>query len=479
MSCRTPRLDRPRRPSGAVAVAACIAAAAAAAAVPAGSARAETLIQAMVRAYQINPTLKAQRASLRATDEQISQAIANWRPNLSVSADAGRATSNTKLNNSRSWTNSARNPAGVGITLSQNLFRGGRNFHLYRKAKYTISAARARLDSVEQSTLLNTVTAYMNVVRDQAVLRLNINNETVLRRQLQATRDRFSVGEVTRTDVSQAEARLARARADRVGAEGNLRASQANYVNVVGAFPKQVSQPRVRVKLPSRMDAIIGSARKKNPTVVAAYYDELSARAEVRNIGGELLPSLNLNASAGRDFNSGSRDSISDSASVTATVTIPLYQSGAVTSRLRAAKQTVFQRRNDLVQAQRTAVESATSALASLQSARSQVIAFRTEVRANSIALEGVRQEARAGLRTVLDVLDAQQELLTSQVNLVRAQRDLVVAQYTLLSAVGRLTAKDLRLPVNGYDKTAYYRKIKHKVWGLGERVGARPRLRP
>lgn len=477
MSCRKQRLDAPRRPAGAIA-AACVAAGVATA-VPGTVAEAETLVQAMVRAYQVNPTLKAQRASLRATDEQISQAISNWRPNVSISADAGRTVTNNKLNNSPGWTNSGRSPAGVGVTLSQNLFRGGRNFHLYRKAKYTIQAARARLDTVEQSTLLNTVAAYMNVVRDQAVLRLNMNNENVLRRQLQATRDRFSVGEVTRTDVSQAEARLARARADRIGAEGTLRASQANYVNVVGAFPKQVSQPKATVKVPRGAQTIANAARKRNPTVVAAYYDELTARAEVRNVGGELLPSLNLNASAGRDFNSTARDSIRDSASVTATVTIPLYQSGAVTSRLRAAKQTVFQRRNDLIQAQRTAVEQATSAWASLESARSQVTAFQSEVRANSIALEGVRQEAQAGLRTVLDVLDAQQELLTSQVNLVRAQRDLVVAQYTLLSAVGRLTARDLGLPVRTYDKTAYYRKVKNKVWGLGERVGARPRLRP
>lgn len=477
MSCRISRLDASRRPVGTIA-AACVAAAATTA-VPGPVAQAETLIQAMVRAYQVNPTLKAQRASLRATDEQISQAISNWRPNLSVSADAGRTATNSKINNVGRWTNSARNPAGVSITLSQNLFRGGRNFYLYRKAKYTILAARARLDNVEQSTLLSTVTAYMNVVRDQAVLRLNINNENVLRRQLQATRDRFSVGEVTRTDVSQAEARLARARADRIGAEGTLRASQANYVNVIGAFPKQVSQPRTSVRVPRGAQVIVGEARKKNPTVVAAYYDELTARAEVRNIGGELLPSLNLNASAGRDFNATSRNSITDSATVTATVTIPLYQSGAVTSRLRAAKQTVFQRRNDLIQAQRTSVETATSALAQLESARSQVTAFQTEVKANSIALEGVRQEAKAGLRTVLDVLDAQQELLTSQVNLVRAQRDLVVARYTLLSAIGRLTARQLGLPVRNYDKTAYYRKVKNKVWGLGKSVGARPRLRP
>jgi outer membrane protein len=477
MSRRISRLDAARRTQG-TAIAVCVAAAVSAA-IPPSTARAETLIQAMVRAYQVNPTLKAQRASLRATDEQAAQAMSNWRPNLSISADAGRAVSNTKLNNFRRRINSARNPAGVGITLSQNVFRGGRNFYIYRQARYNILAARARLDNVEQQVLLSVVTAYMNVVRDQAVLRLNINNENVLRRQLQATRDRFSVGEVTRTDVSQAEARLAQARADRIGAEGTLRASQANYVNIVGAFPKRIRQPVVRVRLPRGATTIVAAARKANPTVVAAYYDELSAREQVRNVAGELLPSLNLNATAGRDFDATSRHSITDSATVTATVTIPLYQSGAVTSRLRAAKQTVFQRRNDLIQAQRTAVETATSALATLESARSQVTAFHSQVKANSIALEGVRQEAQAGLRTVLDVLNAQQELLTSQVNLVRAQRDLVVATYSLLSAVGRLTARRLHLPVRTYDATAHYKKVKNKVWGLGPSVGARPRLRP
>ena len=195
--------------------------------------RAETLAEAMARAYQYNPQLLAARSALRAVDEQAAQASANWRPGVTFSADAGLTAARTK--GARGGFQSAnRIPGGASLNVTQNLYRGGRNLHQWRRANYNISAQRARLAGVEQTVLLNAVRAYMNVVRDLAVVRLNRNNEQVLARQLQATRDRFSVGEVTRTDVSQAQARLARARAATIQAQGILQASRANYANVVG-----------------------------------------------------------------------------------------------------------------------------------------------------------------------------------------------------------------------------------------------------
>lgn len=442
------------------------------------SAQAETLKQALARAYMTNPQLRAARAALRAVNEQAAQAFSNWRPSVSISADAGRTASRAKNRGTGvGFRGDRRSPAGASVNLSQNLFRGGRNFYQWRQAKYNIFAQRARLANVEQTILVNVVTAYMNVFRDRAVLRLNKNNEKVLARQLRATRDRFNVGEVTRTDVSQAQARLAQAKANTIQAFGNLQASRANYVNIVGHLPTRLRSPRIRAILPKRGRTIVQRARRNNPLVVAALWDERSARAAVKIVRGELLPTVTINGQVQRRFDSAGRESTSDSASITANITIPLYQSGAVMSRMRAAKQTVFQRRSELRQAQRTAVENATRAWAALRTARSSVQAFVAGLRASRIALNGVRQEAAAGLRTVLDTLDAQQELLNAQVNLVRARRDLVVATYELMAAIGQMNAKRLRLKVKYYNKRKHYRKVRYKAFGFGKSTGSAPSL--
>ena len=436
---------------------------------PAPEARAETLAQTLARAYQNNPQLRASRAALRAVDEQASQAFANWRPSLSVSADAGYIASRS---NSSKNPDTSRNPAGAAFSITQNLYRGGRNLHQWQQANANISAQRARLANVEQNVLLNVVRAYTNVFRDRAVLRLNANNEQVLARQLQATQDRFSVGEVTRTDVSQAQARLAQAKAATIQAEGTLQASRANFVNVVGALPRELDAPRLRADLPRDPAEIAEQAKRANPIVVAAVWDERSARATVGLVRGELLPTVSINGQVQRRYNAQMPDSIGDSASITANIAIPLYRSGSVASRVRSAKQTVIRRLDELHQAQRTAIENAARADAALRTARSSVTAFTAQLEASRIALNGVRQEATAGLRTVLDTLDAQQELLNAQVNLVRARRDLAVATYELLAAIGRLNAQQLQLEVQPYDPEEHYRKVRHKAFGYGPPVG-------
>lgn len=436
---------------------------------PTTEAAAETLKQALVRAYNANPRLRAARATLRATDEQMAQAFANWRPTVRAIGQAGR-----RVSKSSPGTNLYTTPYSGRLTLDQPLFRGGSSFAQLRRARNNIRAQRARLIDTEQDVLLDAVTAYMNVFRDEAVLRLNINNQRVLRRQLRATRDRFEVGEVTRTDVAQAQARLARATADRIQSEGDLESSRANYKNVIGAVPVNVRRPQMPVRVPKSRGQLIRISRQSNPNVIAALFTEASARSDVANIRGELLPQISISGEASRSFDSSFRNTRSDAASVTAQVVIPLYQAGSVTSRLRAAKQTASQRRMELIQARRESIEAATRAWASLLTARSQVQAFESEVRANQIALEGVRQEARAGSRTVLDVLDAQQELLTSQVSLVRVQRDETVARHQVRAAMGRLTSVTLRLPVKAYDARQYYRDVRYKLWGLG-RSSTRP----
>ncbi|MGE0737334.1 MAG: TolC family outer membrane protein [Alphaproteobacteria bacterium] len=438
----------------------------------------EMLEDALAKAYATNPQIESARAKLRATDEQFPQALSNFRPTVELQANLGYEwqRSRTEIDNTPVYNRGENMPRGYSVQVNQPIFRGGRTIAQIRQANNNISAERARLVTTEQSVLLAGVVAYMNVVRDMALVRLNVSNQQVLRANLQATRDRFNVGEVTRTDVAQSEAQLARATAARVQAEGNLEVSRANYQNIVGELPPgNLTSPRRVLELPKTRAELVEIARTNNPNVIAALFGELSTRNQVDLIAGELLPSITVTGSVGRSYDSSFRGQRSDAASIVATLTMPLYEAGSITSRLRAAKQQVGQARYDLAQSRRAVIENAIRAWEVLVSARAQVVAFTQEVRANRIALEGVRQENRAGLRTVLDVLNAEQTLLNSNVNLVNAQRDREVAQYDLWSALGWLTAQQLGLKVALYDPKKHYNDVKWKPWGLGDPLPPAP----
>ncbi|MFO0988574.1 MAG: TolC family outer membrane protein [Alphaproteobacteria bacterium] len=437
-------------------------------------AAAETLTQALVLAYQSNPRILAARDLLRATDEQVAQAISLLRPSVTATFTGGLATNRTNVEDI-SRTGTRTRPASASLTLSQPIWRGGREYAEIQRAEAVIRGQRARLHATEQDVFFEVVTAYMNVVRDEAIVRLRTNNVGVLQRQLQAVRDRFNVGEVTRTDVAQAEAAVAGAEAQRTLAVGNLENSRANYTSLVGRPPSRLSEPQQPAFLPAAFGTALASAKSNNPAIIAATYDEFAARHSVRSITGELLPQINLNGSVVRNFDTSGPNIRSDSASLSVSVTVPLYESGSVYSRVRAAKQTVFQRGNDLAQSRRSVEEVATRAWQTLQAARASVRSFQAQSRANGVALEGVRQENQAGLRTVLDVLNAQQIMLDSQVSLVSARRDMIVASYQVAQAMGKLTAAELRLPVVVYDATAYYRAIKYLPIGTGPSTGAPP----
>ncbi len=441
-----------------------------------GPAHGQTLDDALVQAYHNNPTLLAQRAQVRAVDEQVPQALANWRPTVTFTAEAGKSLVETEAKSStvaatiRNTEN--RTPRTMELAISQPLFRGFRTEAETERAENRVLAERARLGVIEQTVLRDAVTAYLNVVREQAVLELNINNEQVLVRQLEATQDRFEVGEVTRTDVSQAEARLARANAERILAEGNLASSRATYQRVIGDLPGTLVAPRTpEDALPMTLEDAIAMAGESNPAVLAATYDEMAAVENVDLIEGELLPSVSLDGDLSRTQDVSSRATEIDTLSVTATLTVPLYQAGSVFSRVREAKQLASQRRVEIEQAVRDATELAIQAWEELTTARARVTSFEKEADSNAIALEGTEQEASAGLRTVLDILDAEQELLNSRVDLVRASRDEVAAAYRLLEAVGGLTARHLNLPVTYYDPTVYYDEVRDKFYGLGDDI--------
>ncbi len=432
----------------------------------AGDAAAETLVEAMAAAYRNNPTLLGQRAALRATDEQVPQALSGWRPTVTVTGEAGKADVETETAFFSS--EETRTPQTYTFTFSQPLFRGGRTVAEVQQAENLVLADRARLAEVEQDVLLDVTTAYMNVLRDQAVLDLAIRNEQRLRRQLEAAHDRFEVGEVTRTDVAQAQSRVSTAVADRIRAEGDLANARAAYLNVVGNLPGALSTPPALAGLPESEPESRQIAVEEHPTIQRAIYTERAASNDVAVVFGELLPTIDLDGELSRAEDTASRGSVTERAQITARLSVPLYQAGAVTARLRAAKETAGQRRLEIEQNRRAVLENVSRAWESLQTARAQIAAFGDAVRAAEIALDGVTQEAAVGARTTLDVLDAEQELFDAKVDLVRAERDEVVSSFALEAAIGRLTAARLRLPVKIYDERQHYEAVRNKLWGVG-----------
>lgn len=447
----------------------------AAASLLAAGANAQSIEETLASAYRTNPLLQAERARQRATDETIAQALSNWRPSVSVSSDIGRAkdwnaTTDT-VRKTVTETERLRSPATVSGVVRQPIYRGGRTIAETSRAENNIQRGRAQLQTVEQQVLLDAATAHLNLLRDTAVLDLNVNNEQVLTRQLAAARDRFQVGEVTRTDVAQAEARVARARADRIQAEGNLTSTRANYRRVVGEAPGAIQPARLPPNLPAT-EAMALSRVAENPNVVAAAFNEKAARDSVDVIAGELLPTVNLQSTVARAEETQTRGFDRDTASIQLTFAIPLYQQGLVEARVREAKQVAGQRRIEMEDARRRAQEDTTRAWEALNTARARINAIQAQIRAAEVALEGVIQESRVGSRTVLDVLDSEQELLNAKVQLVQSQRDEVVAAFQLTSATGQLTALKLGLPVEVYDPTVNYAETRGRWWGTSVNPG-------
>jgi outer membrane protein len=433
-----------------------------------GMALAEPLNQALAMAYASNPQLLEQRAYLRSVDQGVAQALAGWRPTLTVNADGSSVKRSDYDAQGVRQRDLWRQERSVGVTLTQPVFSGFRTVNSVDQAKHQVDAEREHLRSVEQSVLLAAVTAYLDVWRDLAVLELNINNEQVLQRQLEASRDRFAVGEITRTDVAQSEARLSRAKADRVTAEGNLQVSRATYQKVIGKSPEDISRVPPVDALPPDLPTLLREAVGGNPDFKTADYTVQAKDDAVGVVRGELLPSVNLSASAGRFNDQTYSDDQMNVYSVGATMTMPLYEAGGTYARLRAAKDQLAQSRKALERVQRQVVETATSSWESLTSARAQIVAYREEVRASEIALDGVRREAEVGSRTVLDVLDAEQELLDARVSLVKAERNQALASYQVVSAVGRLTAADMGLDAPLYDPKAHYDDAAGAWFGTG-----------
>jgi TolC family type I secretion outer membrane protein len=427
-------------------------------------ASAQTLEEALATAYVGNPTLQSARAQLRATDEQVPQALSNWRPTVQADGSIGPAWEDRPRLGSGSF------PVGTaGLSITQPLYRGGSSSAQLSQAENLVRAGRAQLAGIEQQVLLDSVTAYVDVLAAQALLQLNINNEQVLAEQLRATRERFDVGEVTKTDVSQAESRLAGATAGRIQAEGNLTSFRAIYRQQIGEMPGNLVVPKsLPSNLPANEQETVAQS-ENNPNLQTAVYAERAAEDGTDVIFGEMLPTVSLDGEVltQQDLSGNEFGTDQNSAQLLARITIPLYQAGSVSSRVRESKQTAAQRRRQVDEQRRLAEQQATTAWRALETAQAQIKSFQAQVEATKTALEGVEQEQSVGLRTVLDVLDAQQEVLNAQTSLVQSRRDEVVAAYTVLFAVGRLTAADLKLPAEQYNVDQHYNEVRGKWWGL------------
>ena len=438
--------------------------------VAAGSVSAQTLEEALAQAYASNPRLLSERAALRAVDEGVPLAKSGWRPTVQINGNVGARYQSNEAGSTGNVSSDTVKPASAALNLSQPIWRGGATAAETEAAEFRVLSGRANLIDSEQQVLVASATAYMNVVRDQSVVELNINNEQVLERQLQATRDRFEVGEVTRTDVSQAEARLAEAAASRIEVEGLLQLSRASYENLIGGMPGLLLFPDLTetIQLPPTDGAARSLALQRNPTIQRAGFSEKAALYDISAAGASLMPQVSIDGNLQRSWDPNSFFSESDNASLIANVTVPLYQSGAEYARVRELRQVAVQRRRTLDETRRTVIETVAGNWARLVTAQARIRAFESATRANEIALDGVQQEAAVGARTVLDVLDAEQELFEARVSLVRAQTNEVVAAFELLRVVGGMTARDLRLPTALYDPVEHYDEVRDKWIGFG-----------
>jgi outer membrane protein len=454
--------------------AACIAIAAAAP----RQAAAETIEAALARAYQNNPQLNAQRAIVRQSDEGVPQALSGYRPTISANASVQRQYTDTKetipptpslVPNGASFeAKGLTTPQSVGATVSQNLFNGEQTANKVRAAESRVSQARETLRMMEQSVLLEAATVYMDMSRDSANLGVQQNNVRVLQRTLTDTRNRFTAGQVTATDVAQSEAQLAAGEASLHGAESTLMTTRANYRRIIGVEPADLAPASAVDRLaPSTLNAAVAVGIEQNPSVTAALYGVDVAQLQVKIAEGALWPSLTGQYNVQYNLFPQITTPRTYTNTVGLNLSVPIYQGGAEYSAIRLDKETLDQNRLNVDQVRDQTRANVVQAWGQLQAAKAQIEAAERQNDAAERALTGVRNEAQAGQRTTQDVLNAEQALVNARQNLIVAQHDRVVASYALLSAVGRLSPRTLSLPVPIYDPIVHYQQVRDSWIGL------------
>ncbi len=433
------------------------------------AASAETLEDALASTYNNNPQILGERANLRAIDEGVPQALSGWRPTVTFNGAIGvEQSENTPPAPPSAPAHQAFQPHTYSLTLTQPVYNGGGTIAKTAQAEDLVQSERAHLTAVESAALFAAITSYFDVLQGQQVVALDKNNEQVLGRQLEATNDQFRVGQVTRTDVAQAESRLAAATATRHQDEGTLEVSRANYTRAVGHPPTDLVQPTVHPVIPATRDEALTLAATKNLSVISAQFSEDAARDNVAQVKAQLLPTVSVVGNVQRLQETQLNGRETTNRSVLAQLNMPLYEAGNIWSQSRQAVENVGKAQGTTDDTRRQAVQTATQAWETIQSVRASVTSLRSTINAAQIALEGVQQQQQVGARTVLDVLNAQQELFADQVSLVRAQHDLAIAEFNLAQQIGVLTAADLKLPVQYYDVQTHYRSVRNKVLGFG-----------
>ena len=429
----------------------------------ASSAQAQTFTEALSLAYQNNPELAAAQAKLRAVDTELSAAQSGWRPTAQASGETGFGDTHYK-----GTPDDSNNPSTVTGQISQPVFRGGRTLAATREAKSDIKADRARLHETEQTVLLNAASAYLKVLCDQQIVSLNHDNVAALDEQLTASQHRYKEGELTLTDVRQSELRLAGARADVLKAEATLEGDRATFVRLVGDYPANLAAPDLHLALPGSRDDFIKQAESGNTGVIAARYAEKAAMAGIDASRGSLLPeaSINGDVSHGWNQNNGISDTDVDQRKVVLAITIPLYDGGTNYAKMAAARETTTQRKFEYDNALRIAHEQAITVWANYQAAEAALKELALQVEAAQAAIKGVREESKVGTRTVLDVLDAEQELRNARINQVQAERDSKIASFQILEVAGGLTPQALALPGDNYDPQVHYDAVDRSWFG-------------
>lgn len=429
-------------------------------------AQAEDIFEVLAKTYTTNPTLQAERASLRAVDENVALAKSDYRPNVSLKGSY------------RDGENKIKKGVGTGgdydslngsANISQPVFSGFSTVNSVKAADRMVKAAQNNLANVEQNILVEASTAYLDVVQNRAIVELQKNNEELLLKKLDETLERFKVGEVTRTDVSQARARHSQAVSDRIASEGTLQASIASYIELTGSEPEDLTEPtKIKDFVPQNYDDALKIAMDNNYTVKQAQQTFAARGYEVYANTGALFPSVSLDGSTGRTKSE--RESLkttTDNTEWGINLNVPLYTGGATRAKIRQSKYQKWQAQEGVLEARRAVKAAVKSYWEVMKSNESQLNAIGEQIKANAIALEGVQKEEALGNRTILDVLDAYQELLNSKVNDVKARRTYYVSAMNLLASMGKMTAKELKLDVELYDADKYYNETKNKWFAL------------
>jgi outer membrane protein len=431
---------------------------------------ADTIEAALVRAYQDNPQLNAQRAQVRVTDENVPQALSGYRPKVAVTASGGYQYTDTitasVLGPQKAF--GAQIPRAVGATVTQTLYNGQQTANRTRAAESQVSGGREALRVLEQTVLLSAATIYMDYLRDSAIVEVDRSNTRGLEQTLKQTRDRFNVGEVTRTDVAQSEAQLAAGKTQQLTAESNLVTTRSNFRRIIGIDPQNLApgSPVDRF-LPPTLPGAVDLGLMENPNVTAAMFGVDVNFLQVKVSEGALLPTVNLQVTAQQAYEQQIGVPRSFTTSAVAQVSVPIFQGGAEYSLIRQSKENLAQQRLVVEQTRDQIRANVVTAWGQLVAGKAQVASAQAQVTASEIALNGVREEAKAGQRTTLDVLNAQQALVNARVALVTAQHDRVVASYSVLNAVGRLSPQVLNLATSVYDPSVHYHQVRDSWFGV------------